>query len=78
MKYLALKKITDNIRKSMQEIGISQYELAYNMGISQVTLCQILNCKQEPRISTLANIAASLDKEVTDFFEGISTKEMLE
>ena len=57
------------IRAAREAIGISQMELAERLEVEQGTVSRWENGDREPRLTTLAQIAAALDQDLVYFFE---------
>ena len=57
------------IRAAREAIGISQMELAERLEVEQGTVSRWENGDREPRLTTLAAIAAALDQDLVYFFE---------
>ena len=56
----------DNLRSLMEEVGITQAELAYEAGLDKTTISRYLNKKRMPDLRALLNICYILECEVTD------------
>lgn len=54
------------IAMRLQELNKTQKWLAYNAGISQVYLCNILAGRATPTLKSLRKLAQSLDMDVKD------------
>jgi transcriptional regulator with XRE-family HTH domain len=60
----------DNLRDLMDEIGMSQKQLARDTGITQATISRYLSKKQMPSVKAIVNIVYALDcwfDELMDF-----------
>lgn len=49
-----------SLRQKREEVGLTQAELSARSGVSRVTINQIENGRQSPRIETFATICAAL------------------
>ena len=56
----------DNLREIMQEVGITQSELADESGLTRATINRYLNKQRMPDLRSLINICYILECEVTD------------
>jgi transcriptional regulator with XRE-family HTH domain len=59
-----------NIRKVRADRGLSQEELAYRAGIDRSYLSEIENGHKSVGVMVLDDIAAALEVEITDLFNG--------
>jgi transcriptional regulator with XRE-family HTH domain len=66
-----------NLRKLRTEHGLSIRSLAGQSGLNVNTLSLIENCKTSPSVSTLQQLASTLDVPITAFFETDSPKNNL-
>ena len=67
-------KIGKNVKKIREKKGLSQLELALNLGyksVSVVSLGEIYKNKKHFNIIQLSKIAKVLDISILDFFEGV-------
>lgn len=65
--------VGENIRIRRESLGISQAELAENVGISQAMLCQIERGTKNPSIQVGRAIAGFLNCSMDELFEDIRT-----
>lgn len=56
----------DNLREIMEEVGITQAELADESGLNRATINRYLNKQRMPDLRSLINICYILECEVTD------------
>ena len=56
----------DNLRDAMVEVGISQAELAYEAGLTKVTINRYLNKQRFPTLKAVVNICHVLDCDIDD------------
>ena len=56
----------DNLREIMEEVGITQAELADESGLTRATINRYLNKQRMPDLRSLINICYILECEVTD------------
>lgn len=56
--------ITEQIRRQMDRMGITQEELAGKMEVSQSHLSRSLSQRRDPKVSTLVKIASALGCDV--------------
>lgn len=61
-----LKEFGENLKSVLEEYGMSQGELAKELGISRSSVNMYISGKRMPSIKTLVNIAHVLDCELTD------------
>lgn len=64
----------DNLRDIMDEVGMSQKQLARETDITQATISRYLSKKQMPSVKAIVNIAYALDcgfDDLTDFGDTI-------
>lgn len=68
MKYkkIELENVAQNIRVKRVISRITQKELASISGVSEPTIINIENCKNEPKLLVLSNIAKALDCRLED------------
>ena len=67
-------KIGKNVKKLREKKGVSQLELALNLGyksVSVVSLGEIYKNKKHFNIAQLAKISKVLEVEIYQFFEGV-------
>jgi transcriptional regulator with XRE-family HTH domain len=57
------------IKEIMQEKGVSSVSLADGIGVSKVTVSNLINNKTMPSIETLDKIAEMLGVHISDLFE---------
>jgi len=67
------KTIGNRIRSCRLARGLSQQELALNLGRSTVAMSNIERGRSFPSVETLLKAAEVLECEVRDFFEGLET-----
>lgn len=60
----------NNIFARLQEIGMSQYRLAYKLGINQGTLSKWINGLREPKASMLYKISKILGVTMDELMRG--------
>jgi transcriptional regulator with XRE-family HTH domain len=68
------KIIGKNVKKIREKRGLSQLELALNLGyksVSVISLGEIYKNKKHFNITQLAKIAKELNTNICEFFEGI-------
>ena len=58
----------DNLRDMLEEVGISQQELANEIGVSKGTISQYLNKQAMPSLNNFMNICYALDCDPQDLF----------
>ena len=56
----------DNLREIMEEVGVTQAELADESGLNRATINRYLNKQRMPDLRSLINICYILECEVTD------------
>ncbi|MBQ8624300.1 MAG: helix-turn-helix transcriptional regulator [Oscillospiraceae bacterium] len=61
--------IGENIRIRRESLGISQVELAENVGISQAMLCQIERGTKNPSLQVGREIAKQLNCSMEELFD---------
>ena len=57
---------TERIKRRMEERGISQNEMAKKVGVSFVSISNILNNKQMPRVHIFAMISELIGEKMED------------
>ena len=57
---------TERIKRRMEERGISQNEMAEKVGVSFVSISNILNNKQMPRVHIFAMISELIGEKMED------------
>jgi transcriptional regulator with XRE-family HTH domain len=62
-------QIADKIKKHRTTKGLSQKEIALEIGIDQAQYSRIENGKVEPTLSSLEKIADALDVSLTELFD---------
>jgi transcriptional regulator with XRE-family HTH domain len=68
------KIIGKNVKKIREKRGLSQLELALNLGyksVSVISLGEIYKNKKHFNITQLAKIAKTLNTDICEFFEGV-------
>ena len=58
----------DNLRDMLEEVGISQQELANEIGVSKGTISKYLNKQAMPSLKNFMNICYALDCDPQDLF----------
>ena len=58
----------DNLRDMLEEVGISQQELANEIGVSKGTISKYLNKQAMPSLNNFMNICYALDCDPQDLF----------
>ena len=58
----------DNLRDMLEEVGISQQELANEIGVSRGTISKYLNKQAMPSLKNFMNICYALDCDPQDLF----------
>lgn len=63
--------VSENIRRFREEKGISQAELARQVGVTQAMICQIERGTKIPSLPLGAEIAQALGREVANLLETV-------
>ena len=58
----------DNLRDMLEEVGISQQELANEIGVSKGTISKYLSKQAMPSLKNFMNICYALDCDPQDLF----------
>ena len=58
----------DNLRDMLEEVGISQQELANEIGVSKGAISKYLNKQAMPSLKNFMNICYALDCDPQDLF----------
>ena len=56
----------EKLKRRMEECGLSQNELAEKAGVSFVTISNVLNNKQMPRVHIFLSIAMAIGEKMED------------
>ncbi|MDD5145199.1 MAG: helix-turn-helix transcriptional regulator [Candidatus Pacebacteria bacterium] len=62
------KSLGNKIQKRRKEIGLTQEELAFKVGISRVYIGYIEQGRYAPSLEVLQKIARALNTPISDFF----------
>ena len=65
-KNYAIEIDTEKIKKRMEKCGINQNEMAKKVGVSYVSISNILNNKQMPRVHIFAMISELVGEKMED------------
>lgn len=66
--------IGERIKQTRKRVGITQKELGERLMISQVRIAQYETGKRQPKIETLEKIAAALNVNVWDLYDGYTPR----
>jgi len=61
----------DNLRRLRKRADLSQEEVSYRASLHRTQVSQLERGLRLPRVDTVAKLAAALDAEPAEFFEGI-------
>jgi transcriptional regulator with XRE-family HTH domain len=56
------KSYTQDLRERLEDFGISQLELAREVGVDQTQISRWFNKKMEPRFQTIQKLEAALER----------------
>lgn len=59
----------DNLRGIIDEYGITQSELAEDIGVSEATISNYIHKKKMPSIKTIINMAYALDMDIDELID---------
>ena len=59
----------DNLQSILEEYGLSQRDLADEIGVSESTISKYIHKKQMPNIKAIVNIVYALDIEFDDLID---------
>jgi len=62
---LAISAFTNAVARVMDDLGVSQSELARRLGVSRARVSQLLQHKSSPTLRTMVEVATALGCEVT-------------
>ena len=68
------ERFGDNLKRQRKLADMSQDETAVRAGVHRTEISQIERGLRQPRVDTVAKLAAALDIEPGDLFEGIVWK----
>ena len=63
------KEAKVNIKKALDERGVSAYELAKRLGVEQSDVSKLLNKRKNPTLRTLNKIGKAIGCKVSDLIE---------
>lgn len=63
------EKITENIRREIENSGKSKTEIAKNIGVSKPTVSQYCSGRAQPSLATLSKLCKYLDCSADDILE---------
>lgn len=68
----AVVSFASNLRRLRRGLGLSQEELGARAGIQMADISRYESASRDPRISTVARLAAALDVPIADLLEDAS------
>lgn len=71
-----LKILAKNIKAERVRKGLSQYELAFIIGISYNSVCQIEQARQTPSAFIVFDIANALEIPIGELYKNVPLKEI--
>lgn len=65
----ARKRLSENVKKTRQKVGLSQEALAHEAGVNRSFVGQIERCLANPSLEVIVKLATALGVDVADLLK---------